>query len=572
MNPPVNAGTTPLLQATGLVKRYGGVVATDDVSLTVHRGEVLGIIGPNGAGKSTLIGLLGGALTPSAGRVEFDGADVTALPASERARRGISRTWQIPRPFLDMTVRENLLAARFSLHPFDSRARAHEACDRILERTGLADASRFSARALPLLRRKRLEVARALALNPKLLLLDEVGAGLVDSEVSELIELICALRQEVEGIVIIEHVLRVVRECCERLVVINFGRTMAQGITAQVLASDEVAAVYLGTAHDRKASAPAAGEMGRANGTHGGSPPIVSAGEAAADAHMAGVGATANAGPRSATPVPAPAAESVSRALAALVARAATPAGSAVATTVAPPVLELRALHAGYGQARVLNGVDLTVRAGQVIAILGTNGAGKTTLANVISGAIRPTAGQMLIDGTDRTRAPAHEIARLGLAQCMEGRRIFAPLSVEENLTLAARGVSKAEREQRLAHVYALFPDLKERRANGGTSMSGGQQQMLAIGRALMSRPRLVLFDEISLGLAPVVMDRLYGALAELREAGLTMLIVEQDVERALALADEVHVMEHGRFALSGSAQSVRDDPRLRHLYIGTAD
>ena len=520
----MSAVRAPLLRASGLVKRYGGVVATDNVSISVARGEVLGVIGPNGAGKSTLIGLLGGALVPSAGTVEFDGVDVTSWPASERARRGIGRTWQIPRPFLDMTVRENLLAARFSLHPFDSRQRAHEACDRILERTGLADATHLSARALPLLRRKRLEVARALALAPKLLLLDEVGAGLVDSEVSELIELIRALRSEVEGIVIIEHVLRVVRECCERLVVINFGRTLAEGRTSEVLASDEVAAVYLGTAHDR-ATTPAP--------------------------HVPGT-------------VAAP----VSNVLSALVAQA----GAAQRASAAPPLLELRDIHAGYGQARVLNGINLTVRAGQVIAILGTNGAGKTTLASVISGAIAPTSGELRIDGVDRSRAPAHEIARLGLSQCMEGRRIFAPLSVEENLLLATRGISSAERDQRLAHVYALFPDLKERRANAGTSMSGGQQQMLAIGRALMSRPRLVLFDEISLGLAPVVMDRLSGALGELRAAGLTMRIVEQDVERALALADEVHVMEHGRFALSGTAQSVRDDPRLRHLYIGTAD
>jgi len=512
---------TPLLRANGLVKRFGGVVATDKVSLTVARGEVLGIIGPNGAGKSTLIGLLGGALTPSEGTVEFDGVDVSGWQAAERARRGIGRTYQIPRPFLDMTVRENLLAARFSLHPFDPRARAHEACDRILERTGLADAAHLSARALPLLRRKRLEVARALALNPKLLLLDEVGAGLVDAEVSELIELIQSLRRDVEGIVIIEHVLRVVRECCERLVVLNFGRTLAQGLTADVLASDEVAAVYLGTAQDRSKSPPAADK----------------------------------------STVAAP----VANALSALVTQSPTRADT-------HPLLELRDIHAGYGQARVLNGVDLTVRAGQVIAILGTNGAGKTTLAKVISGAIRPTAGQMRVDGADVTRSPAHEIARLGLSQCMEGRRIFATLSVEENLLLAARGIAAPERAQRLDHVYALFHDLKERRSISGTSMSGGQQQMLAIGRALMSRPRLVLFDEISLGLAPVVMDRLYDALAELRRAGLTMLIVEQDVERALALADEVHVMEHGRIALSGTARAIRDDPRLRHLYIGTAD
>jgi branched-chain amino acid transport system ATP-binding protein len=495
-----------LLEASGLVKRYGGVTATDDVSLRVQRGEVLGIIGPNGAGKSTLIGLLGGALKADAGTVQFDGVDITRLPAAERARRGIGRTYQIPRPFLGMTVRENLLAARYSLHPFARKADALAACDAVLARTGLADAADLPARSLPLLRRKRLEVARALALDPKLLLLDEVGAGLVDSEVTELIALIRSLKDQVQGIVIIEHVLRVVRECCERLVVINFGRKFAEGRTGEVLASDDVAAVYLGTA-----------------------------------------GAPRGA-PRGAAVVPMP-----------------------MSAKTRTPLLELKGVHAGYGQARVLEGIDLAVQLGQTVAVLGTNGAGKTTLAQVLSGAIRPSAGQMLVDGQPVTGWPPHRIAALGLAQCMEGRRIFAPLSVEENLLLAARRATRADRAQRLEQVYALFPDLKERRGNAGTSMSGGQQQMLAIGRALMAAPRLIVFDEISLGLAPVVMDRLYDALAELKRSGLTMLIVEQDVERALNLADQVHVMEHGRFALSGRAAAVRNDPRLRHLYIGTA-
>ena len=514
-----------LIQADGLVKRYGGVVATDNVSLKLGRGEVMGIIGPNGAGKSTLIGLLGGALSPSEGRIVFDGEDVTNLPASERARRGIGRTFQIPRPFLDMTVRENLLAARFSLHPFDAGAKARAACDAILERCGLADAASLRCRNLPLLRRKRLEVARALALQPKLLLLDEVGAGLVDAEVSELIDLVKSLRGEVQGVIIIEHVLRVVRECCERLLVINFGKKFAEGSTSEVMSSDEVAAVYLGTAHGQKKADTEQKPIQDSAATH----------------------ASAISGLVADSPGRSPASNP-------------------------PPVLELRGIHAGYGQARVLNGIDLAVKPGQVVAILGTNGAGKTTLSHVISGTIKPTAGTMLVDGVEVTGTAAHRIARLGLAQCMEGRRIFAPLTVEENLLLPARNVPADQRAERLERVYSLFPDLKERRNNGGTSMSGGQQQMLAIGRALMSRPRLVLFDEISLGLAPIMMDRLYLALAELRSAGLTMLIVEQDVERALELADEVHVMEHGQFALSGSAAAIRDDPRLRHLYIGTAD
>jgi ABC-type branched-subunit amino acid transport system ATPase component len=501
----------PLLQAEGLVKRYGGVIATDHVSLEIRPGDILGIIGPNGAGKSTLIGLLSGALVPSEGRIVFAGDDVTRRSAPDRARMGIGRTYQIPRPFLDMTVRENLLAAHYALHPRCRAADAEAACQRILSRTGLADAAHLTGRALPLLRRKRLEVARALALTPRRVLLDVVGAGLVDAEVTELIELIHSLRDEVEAIIIIEHVLRVVRACCQRLLVVNFGKAFAQGPTEEVLASDEVAAVYLGTAH-AKAAAAAPG-----------------------------------------------------------VAQPAVPLDRLVAAPVpgAGPLLELRQLNAGYGQARVLNGLSLRVETGHTVAVLGTNGAGKTTLANVLSGAIAPTGGEMHFAGQPVTGWSPHRIAALGVAQSMEGRRIFAPLTVEENLLLAAPGVARGEVAARLEQVYGLFPDLAERRQRGGTSMSGGQQQMLAIGRALMRRPRLVVFDEISLGLAPVMMDRLYQALADLKRSGLTMLIVEQDVERALDLADEVHVMEHGRIALSGTARQLREDPRLRELYIG---
>ncbi|MBE2245013.1 MAG: ATP-binding cassette domain-containing protein [Burkholderiaceae bacterium] len=545
-----------LLEAEGLVKRYGGVIATDRVSLAVARGEVLGVIGPNGAGKSTLVGLLGGALTADEGTIRYDGADIGRLPAPERARRGIGRTYQIPRPFLDMTVRENLLAARYSLQPLARRADAEAACARVLERCGLADAAGLSARALPLLRRKRLEVARALALDPQLLLLDEVGAGLVDAEVSELIALIRSLRSEVKSIVIIEHVLRIVRECCDRLVVIHFGRVFAEGATVDVLASDEVATVYLGTAHGamKAVAADAAnspGGAGEAEGTEGTEGPR-GAGSADSESESESEGG--------------PTAE-VCRLAAALVAPVSVPVE---ATMV--PLLVLRGVHAGYGQARILEGIDLAVVRQRVVAILGTNGAGKTTLASVIAGMLRPTAGNVRVDGRDVTGSAPHIVADLGIAQCMEGRRIFASLSVEENLLVAARSAGAAERTERLNAVYAMFPDLEARRGHAGTSMSGGQQQMLAIGRALMNRPRLVVFDEISLGLAPIVLDRLYAALAALKRAGLTMLIVEQDVERALALADDVHVLEHGRIALSGTARTVRDDTRLRHLYIGAED
>jgi len=241
------ASMTPLLEVKSLSKRFGGLVAIDNLDLKLMPGAIAGVIGPNGAGKSTLIGLIGGALGPSSGAIALDGRDVTRLPASERARAGIGRTYQIPRPFLDMTVEENLEVAQYAIEPFISARAAHAARNDLLVGCGLVDAASLPARALPLLRRKRLEVARALALKPRILLLDEVGAGLIASEIGELIALIKQIAQPERSILIVEHVIRVVRECCARSVVLNFGKKLIEGPTAEILANDEVAAIYLGT-------------------------------------------------------------------------------------------------------------------------------------------------------------------------------------------------------------------------------------------------------------------------------------------------------------------------------------
>jgi ABC-type branched-subunit amino acid transport system ATPase component len=495
---------TAAIETRGLTKRYGGLVALDNVDLTFPKGEISGVIGPNGAGKSTLIGLLGGALAPTAGSIRYLGDEIGHLPAAERARRGIGRTYQLPRPFLDMTVRENLQVGLFSRSPRISRRDAADETDRILEQTGLANAATVAARDLSLLRRKRLEVARALMLDPKLLLLDEVGAGLVDHEIDELIELIQVANDGQRAIVIIEHVIRIVRECCKGLVVLNFGKKLVEGPTRDILADDNVAAVYLGTAHS------------------------------AGHAH------------------PEPAA--VSR-------RALDPAS--------PTLLRLENVSAGYGQARVLEDISLEVKQGEVVAVLGSNGAGKTTLANVIAGGLTPAAGTLRLGGEDVTGLRGDQRFARGLAHCMEGRRIFRELTVEENLKIALRGGARREMAQRLDEIYHLFPVLAERRESGGADLSGGQLQMLAIGRALISRPRLVIFDEISLGLAPIVMDQVYQSLAGLRDRGLTMLVIEQDVERALELADTAYVLKHGRIVLSGDAASLSRKSSLRDIYLG---
>ena len=521
--------TAPLLVARGLVKRYGGLVAIDQVDLVLRPGTITGVIGPNGAGKSTLIGLIGGSLAPSAGTIHLDGRDVTRLPAAERARAGIGRTYQIPRPFLDMTVADNLAVAQYFVAPFIRAETAREEREALLARTGLLDVATRPAHSLPLLRRKRLEVARALALKPRIVLLDEVGAGLVDSEISELIALIQSIRDDNTAILIVEHVLRVVRACCGRSLVLDFGKMLIEGPTDEVLGNDKVAAVYLGSSGARQGTTSETA--------------VTAAGD---DVHLAAPDAEA----RMLAPLTAP----------------------TTASSAGTPLLALAGIRAGYGQAQVLQGIDLTAMPGETIAILGANGAGKTTLARVISGAIAPSAGTLRIDGADITGQPPHRIAGHGIAHCMEGRRIFPTLSVQDNLLIAARHVDRATARARLAAVYDLFPVLAERRTQGGTAMSGGQQQMLAIGRALMAQPRLVIFDEISLGLAPIVMDRLYEALALLKQARMTLIVIEQDIERALALADRAHVLEQGRFALTGTPREIAADPRLRRIYIGAAE
>ena len=232
-------------------------------------------------------------------------------------------------------------------------------------------------------------------------------------------------------------------------------------------------------------------------------------------------------------------------------------------------LLQLSGVSAGYGQARVLDDISMRVGEGEVIAVLGSNGAGKTTLANVIAGSLAPSAGKLEFGGEDVTRLSGDKLFSRGLAHCMEGRRIFPELTVEENLKIALRGDARRQTAERLKEIYTLFPVLAERRDSMGTALSGGQLQMLAIGRALISKPRLVIFDEISLGLAPVVMDQLYAALAKLRDGGLTMLVIEQDVERALALADVAHVLKQGRIVLSGDAASLSRNPSLRDIYLG---
>jgi len=234
-------------------------------------------------------------------------------------------------------------------------------------------------------------------------------------------------------------------------------------------------------------------------------------------------------------------------------------------------MLEIEGLVAGYGGAPVLKEVDLSIAEGQIVAVLGANGAGKTTLLRTVSGLVRPTAGRITFDGADLRGVPVEQVVQRGLAHVPEGRGIVAELTVDENLRLGGLWrKDRADAKRALNEVYDLFPALGERRRLAGHQLSGGERQMLALGRALVARPRMLLLDEPSLGLAPRVTAQIMQLLRQLREAsGLAVLLVEQNVRSALSVADMGTVMSLGRVVVSTHADALRDDVDLRHAYLG---
>ena len=235
-------------------------------------------------------------------------------------------------------------------------------------------------------------------------------------------------------------------------------------------------------------------------------------------------------------------------------------------------MLDIRGLDAAYGKIVALRGVSLTVGAGEIVALIGPNGAGKTTLIKTVTRALRPRAGEILLDGVSTAGLKTEAIARRGLAVVPEGRRLFAPMSVVDNLMLGAylrltKGESKGVAAD-LDRVFALFPRLRERREQRAGTLSGGEQQMVAIGRSLMAAPRLILMDEPSIGLAPVVAREIFTVIEQLREDGLAILLVEQNARMALRIADRAYVMELGEIVYSGQAAEIRDLDAVKRIYL----
>lgn len=492
------SGVRPLLRVSNLTRRFGGVVALDDVSFDVAEGERLAVIGPNGAGKSTLLKLIAGQDRPTFGTVELEGAGrISGGTPRHITRSGISLARQVPRPLRSLTVSENV-AVGIAAAGHRAQGRAQQRIDEILESTGLAAKALRPAGTLPLLDLKRLEVARALASAPRLILLDEVSAGLSESDLFEVIELIRGIGEQGTALVIVEHVQEVVKQLAQRVIVLNWGRLFAEGTPESVADDERVREVYFG-ARDADAIETVPRER-----------PAVQPGQG----------------------------------------------------------LVMQDVVVKRGQHLALNGASLEVPKGSVTAVLGPNGAGKTTLSQCISGLLPISGGHLHYDGRDMRRVPAHARAAAGIAHCQEGRKLFPGLTVEENLMLGAFGKRRLDRQDLAELVLADFPVLQERRTQIATTMSGGQQQMLAVARALMSEPTLLVLDELTLGLSPKAADEIYEVLERITERGTSLLLLEQNAERPTRLADHVYVLSHGKVVFSGAPGDLSQED-LVAAYLG---
>jgi branched-chain amino acid transport system ATP-binding protein len=490
-----------LLEVRHITKHFGALAAVSDLSFSMREGETLGIMGPNGAGKSTLLNLIMAVHPLSRGEIRFDGHTISNLPTSEISRRGIGRTHQIPQPFRRMTVLENVLTGELYGAVWQSMSAARANALAVLERVGLTEHAHTPAGKLGLLALKRLELARALSLRPRLLLLDEIAAGLVESEMAELKHLLVELKQAGQTMLIIEHILSVLFDLSDRVLVLNFGQRLAEGTPAEIARHPQVIEVYLGaeSAHPAMTSAPV--RQSRPERT---------------------------------------------------------------------PLLSLRNVSAGYGDFQALFDVSLDIYEGERVALIGVNGAGKTTLIRAMTRQLPLTRGEVIFRGRSLVKAQMHDMVGLGIAQCIEGRKVFTGLTVQENLELGAYA-PRARAQQRATQdrVYSLFPILAQRRHQIAGTLSGGEQQMLAIGRALMALPEFIIFDEISLGLAPLVIEDLYQTVLEINRQGTTILLVEQNVHRSLAIAESAYLIEHGRIVLSGTSEALSQNQHIQDVYFG---
>jgi ABC-type branched-subunit amino acid transport system ATPase component/ABC-type branched-subunit amino acid transport system permease subunit len=498
------------LDVRNVTVTFGGVTALSQLDLSVRPGEVLGLMGPNGAGKTTLIDVMTGFTKPTSGAVKLNDLPITTWSPERRARAGISRSWQAVELFEEMTIRDNLLAAiddhrkmRYLsdlIHP--GRSVTSVTMNEAVEVMSLGSHLDERPSSLSQGTARLAGVARAMVTEPSVFLLDEPAAGLTAAEGDKLGAVVRRLAHERGvAVIIIEHDVAFLSKVCDRLAVLDFGQKIAEGTPSEVMNNPAVVQAYLGAAQaDEK---PAVGE------------------------------------PEVGSVPAAPQRTEVT-----------TPSVAETARLFAEPgvaVLKASGLCAGYGQTSVVRDVDLVIHAGEVVALLGPNGVGKTTTVLTLAGELPRLGGTVEFLG-DPTDMPLCARARLGLGLVAEQRTVLMTMTVEENLRVNRGDISYALR---------LLPELQDHLRRRVGLLSGGQQQMLALARALSRRPKVLLADELSLGLGPLVVSRLLEVIRAAADDGLGVLLVEQHVHKALAIADRAYVLGRGGVAMSGDAATI---------------
>src|ERR1700742_2895985 len=466
------SNNAPVLEVRGLTKRFGGLTAVKNLNLDLRAGEIFGLIGPNGSGKSTAMKSIMGIERPTAGEVIFQGDNIAGMPAHKIARKGFGMVFQHSRPLNRQTVLENIMVALLpdSLFMLFADKALTERAKWIANRVGLGGVMDRRPPTLPFADLRRLELAKAIARDPKVVLVDEPFAGLTLAEVGTFSELIKSFRDEGRAVLLVDHNVKSVAALVDRVLAMYLGEKIVTGRADEVMRNETVRRVYLGGAIE-------------------------------------------------------------------------TAARPETSFKDKVPLLQVDNVSVHYGKAQALENVSIHVHHGEFVSVVGLNGAGKTTLFNTISGFL-PYSGETVRDGQRwRGTSPA-KIARSGIVQCPESRELFGEMTVRENLDLGG---------QHLTWLFELFPILKERQGQLAQTLSGGEQQMLAIGRALMMQPKILILDEPTLGLAPVILEQLSKALEKLRQTTpITVLLGEQNVTFALPHADRVYVLEHARIVWEG--------------------
>ena len=515
-----------LLEVSNLGKSFGGVKAVDGISFSLPPGELLALIGPNGAGKSTTFNMVNGQLRAGQGSIKLNGQELVGRKPRDIWRLGVGRTFQIAETFASLTVVENVQMALLShdrkLYSLWRRAAEHRRDDALalLDQVGMKAQADRPCSELAYGDVKRLELAVALASRPRLLLMDEPTAGMAPAERTQLMQLV---RQIAQGrsmaVLFTEHSMDVVFGQADRVAVLVRGQLLAEGLPAQIQADARVQQAYLGGGFDRSEN--------ESNN------PLNDAGSRPKTSEIS----------RSAVPVQA-------------------------------SLLRVQELHAWYGAAHILQGVSLTVAPGEVVALMGRNGAGKSTTLKSIAGLLARTRGGIDFQGRSIASLPAHEIARAGVGYVPEERRIFTDLTVLQNLDCGRQPPRRWPDGTPLApwtveRLFALFPNLAEMPHRPGGRMSGGEQQMLTVARTLMGQPLVVLLDEPSEGVAPVIVEQMAQAIRALKAQGVGILLCEQNLPFAQAVADRACVLEKGRIVHEAPMAELAGDAAARRLYLG---